>query len=147
LQADGLHVFPSQEAAEYWRHGYSTETDFIYVTTQSLTYDALKKLSEEVGTKRTLLVCCKAWSGKDQSLENLTIKKIPQAVLKKCEWNRDDYSLKVADLPAAIASHDVAVADAEAADGSATPKRRGRSRKTVDAGPSLFAAIGKAGDE
>jgi len=28
-------------------------------------------------------------------LPNLTVKKIPQAVLRKCEWGKDDYSLKV----------------------------------------------------
>jgi adenine-specific DNA-methyltransferase len=107
----------------------------------------LKKLSEEVGQKRTLLVCCKAWSGNDQALANLTIKKIPQAVLKKCEWSRDDYSLKVADLPAALAAEAVSLADPATVHDTATPKRRSRSRKAADAGPSLFAAIGEAGDE
>ena len=34
-------------------------------------------------------------------LPNLTVKKIPQAVLNKCEWGRDDYSLKVENLPQA----------------------------------------------
>ena len=32
---------------------------------------------------------------------NLTIRKIPQAVLRKCEWGKDDYSLNVANLPEA----------------------------------------------
>ncbi|GAA5264551.1 adenine-specific DNA-methyltransferase [Acidiphilium sp. MT5] len=97
----GFTYAPSQVPEEYWRHGHSTETDFIYVTTQSLTHDALKKLSDEVGPKRTLLVCCKAWNGKESTVPNLTVKKIPQAVLKKCEWGRDDYSLTVASLPVA----------------------------------------------
>lgn len=95
----GFTYAPSQGPAEYWRHGHSTETDFIYVTTQSLTYDALKKLSEEVGPKRTLLVCCKAFNAKEDSFPNLTVKKIPHAILKKCEWGRDDYSLQIANLP------------------------------------------------
>ncbi len=30
---------------------------------------------------------------------NLTVKKIPQAVLHKCEWGQDDYSLNIANLP------------------------------------------------
>ena len=55
VQAHGLHICPEQEPQNYWRHGHSTERDFIYVTTQSLTHDALKKLSEEVGPERTLL--------------------------------------------------------------------------------------------
>jgi adenine-specific DNA-methyltransferase len=95
----GFTYAPSQEPAEYWRHGHSTEKDFIYVTTQSLTHDALKKLSEEVGPERTLLICCKAFSAREAAFLNLTLKKIPQAVLTKCEWGRDDYSLRVANLP------------------------------------------------
>lgn len=32
---------------------------------------------------------------------NLTVKKIPRAILKKCEWNKDDYSLQIQNLPMA----------------------------------------------
>lgn len=103
----GFTYAPSQDLAEYWRHGHSTETDFIYVTTQSLTYDALKKLSEEVGPKRTLLVCCKAYNAKEDSFPNLTVKKIPHSILAKCEWGRDDYSLRIANLPEKLDSEDV----------------------------------------
>lgn len=106
----GFTYAPSQDAAEYWRHGHSTETDFIYVTTQSLTYDALKKLSEEVGPKRTLLVCCKAFNAKEDSFPNLTVKKIPHSILAKCEWSHDDYSLRVASLPQAALAEEAAEA-------------------------------------
>lgn len=85
----------------YWMQGRSSETDFIYVTTQSLTHNQLAALSEEVGDGRTLLVCCKAFRANADHFENLTIRKIPQAVLRKCEWGHDDYSLNVANLPEA----------------------------------------------
>lgn len=104
----GFTYAPSQDSAEYWRHGHSTETDFIYVTTQSLTYESLKKLSEEIGQKRTLLVCCKAFNAKEDSFSNLTVKKIPHSILAKCEWGRDDYSLRIANLPEKVASEDEA---------------------------------------
>jgi hypothetical protein len=57
--------------------------------------------SEEVGKKRTLLVCCSAFRGKADAFPNLTLKKIPLAVLHKCEWGKDDYGLNVANLPQA----------------------------------------------
>jgi adenine-specific DNA-methyltransferase len=83
----------------YWMQGRSSESDFIYVTTQSLTREQLAVISEEVGDERTLLVCCKASRADPDSFPNLTIRKIPQAVLRKCEWGKDDYSLNVANLP------------------------------------------------
>jgi adenine-specific DNA-methyltransferase len=81
--------------------GRSSESDFIYVTTQSLTREQLAVISEEVGDERTLLVCCKAFRADPDAFPNLTIRKIPQAVLRKCEWGKDDYSLNVANLPEA----------------------------------------------
>jgi adenine-specific DNA-methyltransferase len=85
----------------YWMQGRSSETDFIYVTTQSLTRAQLAAISEEVGDERTLLVCCKAFRTDPDAFPNLTVRKIPQAVLRKCEWGKDDYSLNVANLPEA----------------------------------------------
>lgn len=103
----GFVYDPSQEENEYWRHGHSTETDFIFVTTASMTHSALRKLSEDVGPDRTLLVCCKAFNANENAFDNLTIKKIPHAVLSKCEWGHDDYSLNVANLPMAKSDAEV----------------------------------------
>lgn len=97
-----LEGFTYQPSAEYyWQHGRSTERDFIYVTTQTLTRAQLEQLNADVGPGRTLLVCCGAFRGRAESYEHLTLKKIPKAVLCKCEWGRDDYSLQIQDLPKA----------------------------------------------
>jgi len=86
----------------YWQHGYSTERDFIYVTTQNLSQEQLSQLADEVGQERTLLVLCSAFRGKVDIFPNLTIKKIPQQILSCCEWGHDDYSLKTENLPKAL---------------------------------------------
>lgn len=95
----GFTYAPSEQ--NYWLHGRSSENDFIYVTTQSLTHEQLKAIAEEVGEERSLLVCCKAFRANLDAFPNLTVRKIPQAVLRKCEWGKDDYSLNVANLPMA----------------------------------------------
>ncbi|CUW39879.1 putative DNA methylase N-4/N-6 domain protein [Magnetospirillum sp. XM-1] len=95
----GFTYDPSEKL--YWMHGRSSERSFIYVTTQSLTHDQLRAISEEVGEERSLLVCCKAFNAKPEAFANLTVNKIPQTVLRKCEWGKDDYSLNVANLPIA----------------------------------------------
>ena len=94
---EGFTYAPSD--SDFWNHGHSTETDFIYVTTQSLTREQLAQISDDVGNKRTLLVCCGAFRCKRDAFPNLTIKKIPRAVLKRCEYGQDDYSLEIRDLP------------------------------------------------
>ncbi|MDR1091374.1 MAG: hypothetical protein LBL79_09885 [Prevotella sp.] len=40
------------------------------------------------------------WKG-GGGFPNLTIKKIPNTVLAKCEWGHDDYSLQIENLPIA----------------------------------------------
>ncbi len=95
---EGFTYLP--DASLFWNHGKSTESDFIYVTDQALTKSQLLYISDSVGPQRTLLVCCRAWRGQPEDYPNLTIKKIPQAVLGRCEWGRDDYSLNVLALPA-----------------------------------------------
>ena len=94
---EGFVYAPSD--AVYWQHGHSTERDFIYVTTQNLGHEQLQALSDEVGPERSLLVLCSAFRGKADRYPNLTLKKIPNAVLRRCEWGKDDYSLRVENLP------------------------------------------------
>lgn len=95
-----------EREAEWWRHGRSSERDFLYVTTQALTQDALRLLSEDVGPDRSLLICARAFSGNIDGFENLTCRKIPASILSKCEWGRDDYSLNIAALPEREAADD-----------------------------------------
>ncbi|WP_373509015.1 site-specific DNA-methyltransferase [Thiocapsa sp.] len=85
----------------YWQHGYSTESDFIYITTANLNHEQLEQLSDEVGPERSLLVLCTAFRARADLYSNLTVKKIPRQVLSRCEWGRDDYSLRVENLPSA----------------------------------------------
>ena len=94
---EGFRYAPSE--TEWWQHGTSTESDFIYVTTATLSHEQLAQLSEEVGPERSLLVMCSAFRGRADGYPNLTVKKIPQTVLSRCEWAHDDYSLRVENLP------------------------------------------------
>ncbi|WP_311011915.1 site-specific DNA-methyltransferase [Vibrio parahaemolyticus] len=93
---EGFTYAPS--VVDWWDHGYSTETDHIYVTTQSLSVDKLEALSGEVGSDRTLLVMCGAFRCETGRFANLTLKKLPKAILDKCQFGQDDYSLNVANL-------------------------------------------------
>ena len=95
----GFIYAPSK--TDSWNHGYSTENDFIFVTTNTITQETLTWLAAEIGEDRSLLICCKAFNTDPHSFDNLTLKKIPDTVLGKCEWGRDDYALNVKNLPMA----------------------------------------------
>jgi adenine-specific DNA-methyltransferase len=101
---EGFAYAPSETL--WWQHGHSSESDFIYVTTQTLSAEQFEALADELGPERSLLVCCGAYRGVTaaqaaQRWPQLTIKKIPKMVKDRCEWGHDDYSLNVANLPMA----------------------------------------------
>lgn len=93
----GFTYKPSDK--DYWNHGYSSESDFIFVTTKALTHDALKALSADVGSDRSLLVCCTAFNVASDAFNNLTLKKIPHTLNDQYDWDNDDYSLNLRNLP------------------------------------------------
>jgi adenine-specific DNA-methyltransferase len=134
---NGFTYAPSD--THFWQHGYSTERDFIYVTTQTLTHEQLAHLSDEVGDSRSLLVCCGAFRGSADQYPNMTIRKIPKSVLSRCEWGRDDYSLTVNNLACAEKS---VVTPSEVEQKPAKPVRNKKDRRAMmDELPSLFSII------
>jgi adenine-specific DNA-methyltransferase len=153
---EGFSYAPDPEV--FWIHGRSTESDFIYITTQNLSHEQLQFISDQVGDERTLLICCSAFRAKPDAFANLTLKKIPQAVLHRCEWGRDDYSLNVNALPGSEpeadqtdeeSSEDIPATDSTPEVISPTPaRRRGRPRRqssTMQELP-LFANLDQGGD-
>lgn len=90
----------SPDADNYWKQGYSSETDFIYTTTQFMTAEGLAAIHETMGEDESLLICCTSFQKECRSaFPNITIKKIPQMLLGRCEFGKDDYSLNIIDMP------------------------------------------------
>lgn len=88
----GYHYAPDKNL--YWKQGYSSEQSFIYTTTQNVQTKTLDTLSQAVGSGN-LLICCGSLIGDKKAYPNITIKKIPAAVLKKCEYGKPGYPLPV----------------------------------------------------
>jgi adenine-specific DNA-methyltransferase len=90
---EGFKFWPDQNL--YWKQGHSTEKDFIFVTTEFLTAERLEKIAALLKPEESLLICAKAYKVPANKYSNITIKKIPQILLGRCEFGRDDYSLNI----------------------------------------------------
>lgn len=88
----GYHYHPDTEV--YWKQGYASEKSFIFTTTNNLQPEDLKEIHDKLG-EANLLICCGAFKGDFNVFSNITLKKIPTAVLKKCEWGKPGYPLPV----------------------------------------------------
>lgn len=95
---NGFTYAPNKEV--YWKQGYSQDNSFIYVTTQYLDSKMLDSIAEDVDPFENLLVCAPAFdNGLSKRYDNINVRKIPQSVLKKCEFGIDNYNLNIIDPP------------------------------------------------
>ncbi len=91
---EGFKYFPDETL--YWKQGRSTEADYIFVTTGFVTVEQLDKIHAEMKEGESLLICAKAYaSGCENHCGNITVKKIPQMILGKCEFGKDNYDLNI----------------------------------------------------
>ena len=85
-----------EKSETYWKQGKSSENDYIFVTTNYISMEYLNAIHEEMQDNESLLICCKTYQEEcEDRYDNITIKKIPQAILNNCEYGKDDYSLNV----------------------------------------------------
>ena len=90
----------SPNAENYWKQGFSSEQDFIYTTTQFVTVELLDQLHDQLQEGDSLLICAKKFQPECANrFGNISLKKIPQMLLGKCEFAKDDYSLNIINLP------------------------------------------------
>jgi adenine-specific DNA-methyltransferase len=81
----------------YWKQGKSTEKDYIFTTTNFITIEYLDSVHEEMLPDESLLICCKSFQEVcEDRYANITVKKIPNMLLGRCEFGKEDYSLNIA---------------------------------------------------
>ena len=65
-----------------------------------MTVQQLEAIAEDMQAGESLLICCKAFQTECKNkFPNITIKKIPQLLLDRCEFGKDDYSLNIVNIP------------------------------------------------
>jgi len=129
---EGFKYNPSE--TQFWKQGNSSEQDFIFTTTQFLTVQQLEAIAEDMQTGECLLICCKAFQTECKNkFPNITIKKIPQLLLDRCEFGKDDYSLNIVNIP----SPEQDFNDFED-DQDFYVDEEGNDKETTDNNPTLF---------
>ncbi len=85
---------PSQ--TEYWKHGIGQGKNYLYVTTQLLTSGMVQQIAQHLNSDESLIVCPKKFEpGAEKIDDRITIKKIPQSVLKACHFGKKEYLLPI----------------------------------------------------
>ncbi|WP_395064947.1 site-specific DNA-methyltransferase [Flavobacterium sp.] len=107
---EGFTYLPNED--KFWKQGNSSENDYIFTTTQFITVETLDSIHDDMQDGESILICCKAFQKECKSkYPNITLKKIPQMLLDRCEFGKDDYSLNIVNLPTEEATNEEALID------------------------------------
>lgn len=86
----------SPDENNVYKQGKSTEKDFIFTTTQFLSLDLLNKIASRIEEDESLLICATHFEeGVGRAFSNITVKKIPQMLLDRCEFGKLEYNLNI----------------------------------------------------
>jgi len=85
---------PSQTI--YWKHGEGHGKNYLFVTTQLLTSSMVQQIAVQLTAGESLIICSKKFEpGADKIDKRITVKKIPQSVLKSCQFGKKEYLLPI----------------------------------------------------
>lgn len=86
----------SPSPRDYWKQGKGQGNNSIYVTTQMLSVAMVQQIVRHLSPNETLLICPKKFEpGCEKVDTRVTIKKIPQSILKACHYGKKEYLLPI----------------------------------------------------
>ena len=95
---EGYNFNPNKEI--FWKQSKSTENSYLFVTTKYVDINFLNSIKNDMEDEEYLVIACKNY---DKVLEkkysNIEIKKIPEMLLEKCEFNVENYNLNIVSFP------------------------------------------------
>jgi len=95
---EGFRYQPDENL--FWKQSVGNENSYLFVTTRHLNGTYLDSIKDTMQEDDYLIIACKSFdSGIDKVYENIVIKKIPQMLLNRCEFGKDDYALNIVHPP------------------------------------------------
>ena len=84
----------------FWKQSVGNENSYLFVTTRHLNSTYLDSIKDTMEDGEYLIIACRSFdSGLDKAYSNITIKKIPQMLLSRCEFGKADYNLNIVHPP------------------------------------------------
>lgn len=84
----------------FWKQSKGSENSYLFVTTRHISSSYLDSIKDTMEDDEYLIIACKSFdSGLDKAYSNIAIKKIPQMLLKNCEFGKEDYNLNIVHPP------------------------------------------------
>lgn len=84
----------------FWKQSIGNENSFLFVTTRHLNSPFLDSIRDTMEDGEYLIIACRSFdAGLEKAYSNITIKKIPQMLLDRCEFGKTNYNLNIVRPP------------------------------------------------
>lgn len=84
----------------FWKQAVGNEKSYLFTTTRHVTEAYLNSIKDEMVDGEYLIVACRSFEkGMDKAYPNISVKKIPQMLLDRCEFGKTDYNLNIVNPP------------------------------------------------
>ena len=84
---EGFHYQPDGDL--FWKQSVGNENSYLFVTTRHLNSPYLDSIKDTMEEDEYLIIACRSFdSGLDKAYDNITVKKIPQMLLERCEFGK-----------------------------------------------------------
>ncbi len=95
---EGFDYQPSDTL--FWKQSLGSENSFLLVTTTHVNGTYIDGIKPTMQDNEYLVIACKSFDeGIDKAYKNIIIKKIPQMLLTKCEFGKENYDLNIINPP------------------------------------------------
>lgn len=95
---EGFHYQPDKEL--FWKQSFGNENSYLFVTTRHLNSTYLDSIKSTMEDGEYLIIACRSFDrGLDKAYSNISVKKIPQMLLDRCEFGKTDYNLNIVHPP------------------------------------------------
>ena len=79
----------------FWKQSNNQGKSFLYVTTNHVNSQLIETIKSDLQEDEFVLIVCKSFDSNCNSYKNIAIKKIPQSLLKNCEFGVENYNLNI----------------------------------------------------
>ena len=84
----------------FWKQSVGNEKSYLFVTTRHLNSTFLDSIKDSMEDDEYLIIACRSFeSGLDKAHDHIMLKKIPQMLLSRCEFGKNDYNLNIVHPP------------------------------------------------
>ena len=84
----------SPDESMFWKQSKGSEKSYLYVTPDFVSRELVEAIHGMMNKDEYLIIACRNYDS-GIKVPNITIKKIPQAILGRCEFGKSDYNLNV----------------------------------------------------